>query len=88
MELTELADRLTAALEPRGLVLRTWGGDVFNIITKGEAREMTNEDLDAFRAVMTECGYVEVKSWVARQGVSWLSDGVFAGVSFRVRPAS
>jgi hypothetical protein len=86
VELTGLAGRLTAALGPSGVTLRHWGGDVFNIITND--REMVRADVDTFRAALTECGYEEVKSWVAVEGMSWLSDGVFAGVSFRVRAAA
>lgn len=82
-------ETMRAALEPLGLRLRTFGPgpDVLNLITDDDGREMTRADVDAFRALLAEHGLAEAESWVARQGVSWLSDGVFAGVSFRVRPA-
>lgn len=85
MDLDKLTERLEATLRPLGLRLIDFGG-VYNI-TAPDRDMLTREDVEAFRAVLTECGYVEVESWVASQGVSWLSDGVFAGVSFRVRPA-
>lgn len=81
--MSALTDQLAAGL-PESLRLTEYG-DVINVMTTG-GREMTREDVDAFRAALFDAGYVEVKSWVAIQGASWLSDGVFAGVSFRIRP--
>jgi hypothetical protein len=84
--MSALTDQLTAAL-PDHLRLHEYTNGVINLNTADDRRELTREDTDAFRAALAEAGYAEVESWVAMQGVSWLSDGVFAGVSFRVRPA-
>lgn len=82
-----LVARLLADLEQeRGLKVRYFGDAVVNIDRPGPD-EVTNEDLDAFREVLRQAHYVEVESWRPRQGVSWLSDGVSAGVSFRIAPA-
>lgn len=79
-------DRLEDDAQTRGLRLTTWqGSEVVNVTTPG--REMTREDVETFRAILAEHGLEEVQSWVATQGMSWLSDGVFAGVSFRVTTA-
>lgn len=78
-------EQLTAAL-PEHLRLNEYNSGIINMVTTG-GREMTREDVDAFRVALTGVGHVEVESWVTTQGASWLSDGVFAGVSFRVRPA-
>lgn len=83
-------EAMHAALEPLGLRLRTFGSgpDVLNLITGDERREMTRADVDAFRALLAEHGLTELESWIATQGVSWFSGGIFAGVSFRVRPVA
>jgi len=66
------------------LLVKAYAGGVFNIGARG--RELAREDVDAVREALAELGYVEVRSWVAMQGVSWLSPGLPAGVSFEVRP--
>jgi hypothetical protein len=79
-------ERLRAATQSLGLRLRHYDNgsthhDVLNIIS--DDRDLTNGDLDAFRKLLTEHDLTEVKSWIAREGVSWLSGG-FASVSFEV----
>lgn len=66
-----------------GLYLKAFSGTVINIDGRG-GRRLRREDVEAVRAALTEIGYAEVDSWIPRQGVSWLSDGVSAGVSFRI----
>lgn len=85
MDLTELRTRLERIMGRRGLALRFYDNGVINMTAP--VRQVTQEDMAAFRAVLTQHGYEEAESWIATQGVSWLSDGVFAGVSFRVAPA-
>jgi hypothetical protein len=43
------------------------------------------DDVASVRQAFAELGYEEVEAWLPRQGVSWLSDGVSVGVSFRIR---
>lgn len=71
-------------LDLDGLRVSRFANGVLNVIEKDET--LTRPRLDQFRAALTEAGYREKESWVASQGVSWLSDGVFAGVSMRVEP--
>jgi hypothetical protein len=84
--MSALRDQLAAAL-PDHLRLHEFANGVINLNTVDDRREMTRDDTDAFRAALAEAGYVEAESWIAWQGASWLSGGLFAGVSFRVRPA-
>lgn len=84
--MSALVEQLAAAL-PGHLRLHEFTNGVINLNTADDRREMTRDDTDAFRAALAEAGHVETESWIAWQGASWLSDGVFAGVSFRVRPA-
>lgn len=51
---------------------------------QGRDRDLTRVDVDWTRAVLADLGYDIVDEWLPRQGVSWLSDGVSAGVSFRL----
>lgn len=74
---------LTAELATQGLRLVRYDNGVLNLTARG--REMIPADVETFRLALTRAGYEETGSWVATQGASWLSDGVFAGVSFRVR---
>lgn len=67
-----------------GLYIRGMGADVINI--GGGRRELIPADVEDVREALTSAGYVEVKSWIATEGMSWLSDGV-QSVSFRIRPA-
>lgn len=67
------------------LFLTVFGDGVINVGAQG--RELENADVVAVRAAFTEAGYVEVDSWVATQGMTWLSDGI-KSVSFRIRPRS
>lgn len=85
-----VADRIVTLLRERrsgdlddGLFLRAWPDrDLINI--SGRGRDLTRADVDAVRAALGETGYVEVDSWIATEGLSWLSDGV-KSVSFRIR---
>jgi hypothetical protein len=65
-----------------GLYLTAYPGGVVNVCAR--ERDLTRADVDAVRAALGEAGYAELESWVAAQGVSWLSAGMQAGVSFRV----
>lgn len=67
------------------LYLKAFSDGVINIA--GHGRELRRDDVDAVRAALSQIGYVEIESWVATQGMSWLSAGMPAGVSFRVEPA-
>lgn len=84
-----LADLITSgrdtSIEYGDLIVRRYSNGVLNIDTLSSDR-LANEHLDAFRDDLRSAGYAEVESWIARQGMSWLSDGVFAGVSLTVRP--
>lgn len=65
------------------LYLRLLGdGDIVNFSARG--RDLTAADVQAVRAALAEMGYDEAKSWVATEGMSWLSDGV-RSVSMQVR---
>lgn len=77
---------IRAALKPLGLCLRHFDNgptrhDVLNIA--GNSRELVRADVDTFRVLLTERGLTEVKSWVAGEGISWLSDGILS-VSFEI----
>ena len=72
---------LLGPLLPAELRLRVFPGNVVNI---NPDREVTRADVDRVRDAFQKLGWTEVESWLPRQGVSWLSDGVSAGVSFRV----
>lgn len=65
-----------------GLRIEKYQNGVLNIIERDHT--LTRPRLDQFRKALTEAGYREKESWVASQGASWLSTGVFAGVSMRV----
>lgn len=70
---TTLRERLAAQL-PDGVGLREMRPEqLFNI--HGIGRDLTPEDVDALRAAIDREGYEEIKSWVATEGASWLSDG-------------
>lgn len=68
---------------PEGARVRLIREDVVNVYASG--RDLTRQDVDATRAALTGASYAEVKSWIAREGMSWLSDGV-ASVSFKICP--
>jgi len=72
---------LLGPLLPAELRLRVFPGNVVNI---NPDREVTRADVDHVRDAFQKLGWTEVESWLPRQGMSWLSDGVSAGVSFRV----
>jgi len=54
----------------------------------GRARDLTREDVAAVRDAFDQLGYDELDAWLPRVGMSWLSDGVSAGVSFRLAARS
>lgn len=64
------------------LYLKVFPNDVINIDT--QVRKLRREDVEAVRAALEEIGYTEVYSWIPMQGVSWLSEGLPCGVSFRI----
>jgi len=77
-----LTTRLAAKL-PDGTVLRCWERSrVINI--GGQGRALEPADVEALRAALDEAGYEEVKSWIASEGASWLSDGIQT-VSIEIR---
>lgn len=77
--LNTIDQKLTAELD--GIRLRTFA-DVVNI--SGDGRDLTREDVERLRAVLAEAGLEEVKSWIATEGASWLSNGI-QSVSIRVK---
>lgn len=62
----------------------TYWPDTMVLNFQGRDRDLTRVDVDWTRAVLADLGYDIVDEWLPRQGVSWLSDGVDAGVSFRL----
>lgn len=70
-----LAARITAAL-PDGAHARCYGEPVSVINIHAPSREVTPEDVAAARRAITGEGFTETKSWVATEGMSWLSTGV------------
>ena len=78
-------DLLTAVREalPEGARARRMSDTVINIHSPG--RELAKADVDAARAAIIAAGNEEVRSWIAREGMSWLSDGIVS-VSFEIRP--
>lgn len=89
-ELTEAIRRILAldtdqvCVDVDGLRLITWRDAPVINVNAIPPRLLIQADVDAFRAALADAGYAELDSWVATQGASWLSDGLFAGVSFRV----
>jgi hypothetical protein len=76
----ELIEAVRQAL-PEGARAREINPSVINIY--GEGREATQADLSAALAAITGAGYIPAESWVATEGMSWLSDGV-RSVSIRI----
>lgn len=66
-----------------GVHYTRYGKDVINF-DRREDGSLTRIDVDWVRAVVADLGYDIMGEWLPRQGVSWLSDGVSAGVSFRI----
>jgi hypothetical protein len=69
-------------LLPEGAQARRISEDVVNILAPG--RDLTKEDADAARMAIAAAGYTEVKSWIATEGMSWLSSGI-QSASFKVQ---
>jgi hypothetical protein len=65
------------------LYLIAYPNRVVNVTARD--RGLLVEDVDAVRAALAAAGFTEVQAWEAVQGMSWLSPGVSAGVSFRVQ---
>lgn len=72
--------------EINGLHLTVFPHKVVNIDRR--TGDLERADVDATRAAFAELGYEELEAWLPRQGVSLLSGGVSAGVSFRIRKQS
>lgn len=93
---SELAEAISSLLAPDGdrtfadvdglRLIAYRNPPVINVNSISSRRQFVRADVDAVRAALAEAGYAELDSWVATQGASWLSDGLFAGVSFRVAP--
>lgn len=70
-----------------GLRVTVFPSGVINIDRHPEPvdeRQLVKADVDATRAAFAELGYTETEAWLPVAGMSWLSNGVSAGVSFRV----
>ncbi len=80
---TEIRAKLEPLL-PEGLRLRIYltAKQVVNIDRTPEG--VQRADVDAARAAFAKLGWTERNAWLPRQGVSWLSDGISAGVSFEL----
>lgn len=82
-------DELVVAITERrsahvldGLYLHVFSDSVINI--DGRARDLERADVELVRLAISDAGYTEVESWLPMVGVSWLSGGLSAGVSFRI----
>lgn len=65
------------------LYLRLLGdGDIVNFSARD--RDLTATDVQEVRAALGELGYDEARSWIATEGMTWLSDGL-RSVSIQVR---
>jgi hypothetical protein len=71
----------TRSIAADDLFLTIYPSSVVNVRSQG--RDLILADVEAVRAALTAAGYRESESWVAWQGVSWLSPGVMSGVSIR-----
>lgn len=82
-----LVAKLAAEL-PDGLRLVSMGDRREGLINiSGVRRELERADVDALRAALAGSGYVEVMSWVATEGASWLSPGV-QSISMIIAPGA
>jgi hypothetical protein len=79
--LLETEDRQHAVCD--GLHITVYPLGVVNIDRR--EGDLERADVDATRAAFAELGYDELEAWLPMTGVSWLSGGVSAGVSFRIR---
>lgn len=77
----ESAHAALSALLPEGLTLTVYRSGVVNV----NRSELARADVDAVRAAFAKLGWTELEAWLPVQGMSWLSDGISAGVSFRVQ---
>lgn len=73
-----------AVVDPVTLKAFPPGGTQTVINMRGRERGLAASDLAALREALDAIGYIEIDSWLPREGVNWLSDGVPAGVSFRI----
>ena len=60
---------------------------VINFVRR-KGGDLTRDDVDWTRAALADLGYDIVEEWLPMQGVSWLSGGVGADVSFRLEARS
>ena len=81
-EKTSLSAILATTPLPEGVKIRQMSQNIINIYPCG--RDLTKADVTIVRAAIIDAGYAEVESWVAREGMNWLSDGI-ASVSIRVQ---
>lgn len=74
-----------------GLRVTVFPSGILNIDRHPEPddrRELSREDVDVVRAAFAELGYTEVEAWLPVQGANWLSNGLSAGVSFKLEKVS
>lgn len=80
----ELINRLAEEVSNE-LYLRLLGDDdILNFSARGRA--LKGDDVQAVRDALTVVGYKEIESWVAREGMSWLSGGLVS-VSMKIQRA-
>lgn len=80
-----MTDEIKTSLEAArdGLHVTIYPHGVVNI--NRHIGDLERADVDAARAKLAELGYVVTEEWLPVVGLSWLSNGVSAGVSFRVK---
>lgn len=81
-ELEALRALVQEAARPE-IRVRALGRDVINLDPDG--KDLVKADVDSCRAVLEAAGWREVKSWMALEHASYMSDG-FQSVSFKVAP--
>lgn len=64
-----------------GLYLTCYPSGVVNV--EGRTRDLDWEDVEIIRSAVAQAGRTVTEEWLPSAGMSWLSDGVLAGVSFR-----
>lgn len=93
MNLREALDQLLKATDRKSYVVQD--DVIFHLFRNDDGRHVINFDrrkngdlnrldVDWTRAVLADLGYTVVAEWLPLLGVSWLSEGVSGGVSFRV----
>lgn len=79
--LLEATDRQLVTV---GKLRLTWYANGVLNIDRHEG-DLRAADVNAVRAAFDSLKYDEIEAWLPTQGASWVSNGVSAGVSFRVR---